>query len=141
MQCKSKKEEWNWHPQFPIENNPIFLWPFDFKKIIKWYIPMWLTFSETIFCLLIALIFWNFLQPTELAFKEIDFQLISFIYLRNIGLTFFIAGGLHFYLYYLKGQKNLHAFNYTVSSDPSSAAFLIALTLLTPSAKLTIHNC
>ena len=41
----------------------------------------------------------------------------------------------------LKGQKNLHAFNYTVSSDPSSAAFLIALTLLTPSAKLTIHNC
>ena len=41
----------------------------------------------------------------------------------------------------LKGQKNLHAFNYTVSSGPSSAAFLIALTLLTPSAKLTIHNC
>lgn len=41
----------------------------------------------------------------------------------------------------LKGQKNLHAFNYTVNSDPSSAAFLIALTLLTPSAKLTIHNC
>ena len=40
----------------------------------------------------------------------------------------------------LKGQKNLHAFNYTVGSDPSSAAFLIALTLLTPGAKLTIHN-
>ena len=107
MQDKSKKEEWNWHPQFPIENNPIFLWPFDFKKIIKWYIPIWLTFSETIFCLLIALIFWNFLQPTALAFKEINFQLILYIYLRNVGLTFFIAGGLHFYLYYLRGQENL----------------------------------
>jgi lathosterol oxidase len=107
MQNKLKKEEWNWHPQFPIENNPIFVWPFDFKKIIKWYIPMWLTFSETIFCLLIALIFWNFLQPTALAFKEINFQLILYIYLRNVGLTFFIAGGLHFYLYYLRGQENL----------------------------------
>ena len=32
----------------------------------------------------------------------------------------------------LEGQKNLNSFDYTVSSDPSSAAFLIALTLLTP---------
>ena len=29
----------------------------------------------------------------------------------------------------LVGQKNLKAFNYKVDSDPSSAAFLIALTL------------
>ncbi len=41
----------------------------------------------------------------------------------------------------LRGGKNLYAFNYIVSSDPSSAAFLVALTLLIPKAKLTIHNC
>ena len=40
----------------------------------------------------------------------------------------------------LKGQKNLYGFNYSVSSDPSSAAFIIALTLLTPKSKLVIHN-
>jgi len=40
----------------------------------------------------------------------------------------------------LKGQKNLYGFDYTISSDPSSAAFLIALTLLTPESKLVIHN-
>tara|TARA_Y100000590_G_scaffold232733_1_gene262156 strand:+ start:117 stop:1466 length:1350 start_codon:yes stop_codon:yes gene_type:complete len=40
----------------------------------------------------------------------------------------------------LKGKKNLKAFNYNISSDPSSAAFLIALTLLTPKSKLIIHN-
>ena len=40
----------------------------------------------------------------------------------------------------LKGQKNLYGFDYTVSSDPSSAAFLIALTLLTPGSKSIIHN-
>jgi len=40
----------------------------------------------------------------------------------------------------LKGQKNLFSFDYTVGSDPSSAAFLIALTLLTPGAKSIIHN-
>ena len=40
----------------------------------------------------------------------------------------------------LRGQKNLYSFDYKVSSDPSSAAFLIALTLLTPGSKLIIHN-
>jgi len=40
----------------------------------------------------------------------------------------------------LKGQKNLHAFNYTINSDPSSASFLIALTLLTPNSNLIIKN-
>jgi len=40
----------------------------------------------------------------------------------------------------LRGQKNLYGFDYTVSSDPSSAAFLIVLTLLTPGSKLVIHN-
>ena len=41
----------------------------------------------------------------------------------------------------LKGKKNLYAFDYTVSSDPSSAAFLITLALLTPGSRLTINNC
>ena len=40
----------------------------------------------------------------------------------------------------LKGQKNLHSFNYTISSDPSSASFLIALALLTPNSRLMIKN-
>jgi 3-phosphoshikimate 1-carboxyvinyltransferase len=40
----------------------------------------------------------------------------------------------------LKGQKDLHGFDYTVSADPSSSAFLIALALLIPCSKLVIHN-
>ena len=40
----------------------------------------------------------------------------------------------------LRGQKNLSAFNYTVSSDPSSASFFVALTLLTPNSKLIVKN-
>jgi len=40
----------------------------------------------------------------------------------------------------LRGKKNLYNFNYTVGSDASSAAFLIALTLLTPGSKLVINN-
>ena len=40
----------------------------------------------------------------------------------------------------LKGQKNLYSFNYTIFSDPSSAAFFIALAVLTPNSKLIIKD-
>jgi len=40
----------------------------------------------------------------------------------------------------LKGRENLNSFNYTVSSDPSSVAFIAALALLIPNSKIVIHN-
>ena len=40
----------------------------------------------------------------------------------------------------IRGQKNLYSFKYTVCSDPSSAAFLVALALLTPNSSLLIKN-
>ena len=40
----------------------------------------------------------------------------------------------------IRGQKNLYSFYYSVGSDPSSCAFLIVLTLLTPGSKSIIHN-
>jgi 3-phosphoshikimate 1-carboxyvinyltransferase len=41
----------------------------------------------------------------------------------------------------IKGQKNLRSFNnYTVGSDPSSAAFLIALCVMAKDSKLIIHK-
>lgn len=64
---------------------------------------------------------------TELFLKKIN---------ADIKVTKFKKGNL----ISLKGQKNLYGFDYVVSSDPSSAAFLIALTLLTPGSKLVIHN-
>jgi len=64
----------------------------------------------------------------------------SEILLKNISADIKVKKLKNKNLISLKGQKNLHSFNYTVSSDPSSAAFLIALTLLTPKSKLVIHN-
>ena len=62
------------------------------------------------------------------------------LFLKKIGADIKVKKLKKGNLISLKGQKDLHGFNYTVSSDPSSAAFLIALTLLTPKSKLVIHN-
>ena len=62
------------------------------------------------------------------------------LFLKKINADIKVKKLKKFNLISLRGQKNLYGFDYTVSSDPSSAAFLIALTLLTPGSKLVIHN-
>ena len=60
------------------------------------------------------------------------------IFLKKIGCDIKFKKTKKSNLIYLRGQKNLHSFNYSVKNDPSSAAFLICLSLLTPGSKLTL---
>jgi 3-phosphoshikimate 1-carboxyvinyltransferase len=62
------------------------------------------------------------------------------LFLKRIGANIKIKKLKKGNLITLSGQKNLYAFDYTISSDPSSMAFPIALTLLTPKSKLIVHN-
>ena len=64
----------------------------------------------------------------------------SEIFLKEINADIKIKKVKKMNLISLKGKKNLYNFNYCVGSDPSSAAFLIALALLTPGSKLIISN-
>ena len=102
---KLKKQEWNYNPKIPIENNPLFSFPFIPKKIIRWYVDMWAPFSETVFCLIVAIIYLLLLPPIEL-FKNLNFNSILIIYLFNITIMLVVAGGLHLYFYTLKKQDD-----------------------------------
>ena len=60
------------------------------------------------------------------------------IFLKKIGCDIKFKKTKKSNLIYLRGQKNLHSFVYSVGNDPSSAAFLCCLALLTPGSKLTL---
>jgi len=64
----------------------------------------------------------------------------SEIFLKEINADITIKKLKNKNLISLKGQKNLYGFKYSISSDPSSTSFLIALTLLTPGSQLLINN-
>lgn len=123
MEHKVNKQEWDWHPKIPINNNPLFSLPINLKKIIKWYKSMWLTFSETIFCFVIAMVSWFFLQPSLEFCKEIYFSWIIQMFLRNFGIIFVVAGGLHLYFYTLRKQKN--NFRYDSRDFTSGKRFIL----------------
>ena len=60
------------------------------------------------------------------------------IFLKKIGCDIKFKQTKKSNLIYLRGQKNLYSFNYSVKNDPSSSAYLICLSLLTPGSKLTL---
>ena len=99
------KREWNFNPKIPIKNNPLFSFPFLLKKIFKWYAEMWAPLSETVFCLIVAVIY-LFLLPPLFLFKELNFAAILKIYSLNLTIMFLVAGGLHLFFYTLKKQTN-----------------------------------
>ena len=62
------------------------------------------------------------------------------IFLKKIGANINVKKLKKGNLITLEGQKNLYGFKSNISSDPSSSAFFIALTLLTPGSNLLIKN-
>ena len=70
--------------------------------------------------------------------KEKSSRTHTEIFLKKIGCDIKFKKTKKSNLIYLRGQKNLYSFNYSVKSDPSSAAYLICLSLLTPGSKLTL---
>ena len=102
---KFEKKEWNWHPKVPLENNPLFKFPFIFKEIFKWYADMWAPLSESVFALVLSIIYF-LLLPTLDSFYNFNIKSIFIIYFYNLIIMLFVAGGLHLYFYSYRKQNN-----------------------------------
>lgn len=101
---QTTKSEWQHSPELPIENGPLFTWPPNPMKIIKWYLSVWVALTERMFIVGIAFFCWFFLQPALERCVTFEFGWMFEIYARNLGLTVLLAGGLHLYFYTFQKQ-------------------------------------
>ena len=104
---RSIRSDWNWHPELPILNSPLFVWPLRPVAILRWFAKSWFALSMTIATLCTALVVWMFLQPPLEQSVSFEFDWIAQMYLRNLGIMILIAGSLHLYFHKFKkqGQK------------------------------------
>ena len=101
----SIRHEWNWHPDFPIGNNPLFDLPWNMSSIWAYHRDTWLKLSEVSFFLILAIATHYLLQPFMIvAGDKGNTQWVLALYVVNMGLDCFVAGGLHWFLYMRKGQ-------------------------------------
>jgi sterol desaturase/sphingolipid hydroxylase (fatty acid hydroxylase superfamily) len=98
---RDKKGEWR--PPYPCSYAPLFTWPLQLGRILKWVFsyPGYIWPIHLIFVIL-ALITWGVLQPDLARCTDLKAGWIGLMFLRNMGLIWLVYGGLHLSLYTLK---------------------------------------
>lgn len=105
MASSSSSREWNYHPDFPIDNNPLFAWPPRPLDTLKYYRDSWLTLSEGTLFLAMAWVAITYMSPALATTASLDWAWAGGIYLRNLMTLVVVAGGLHYYFYRRRAQQ------------------------------------
>lgn len=74
--------------------------------MFRWMLRQWLVVTERSILVLISLCSWFFLQPPLEVTANLSLEWIGLLYLRNLLLMIAVAGGLHFYFYTRKKQRD-----------------------------------
>ena len=102
---------WNWLPDEPVENSPLFSWPPKPRRIAAWVTGSYLTLSIRTFVLAIALISWLLLTPSPEVAKVLEPDWVLGLFGRNLAMMLIVAGGLHLYFYTLRKQGEKRKFD------------------------------
>ncbi len=96
--------EWNYHPDLPLKDPSIFSWPPSPGFLARWFARNWLTLSERVMIVILAVAAFYLLYPSLETAQTFAIGWIVQTWAVNMGLMIAIAGGLHWYFYMLKGQ-------------------------------------
>lgn len=70
----------------------------------RWVSQRWFALAENLLVLLIAVISWQVFRPSQLLLRQLSWDWVLELYLRNLLLMTLVAGGLHLYFYVIKRQ-------------------------------------
>lgn len=101
---------WNWHPELPLENSPLFSWPPNPRNVARWFARSWLKLSMTVIILAFSIFVWAILQPPSETFQTFKPGWVGQIVLRNAIILTVLAGGAHFFLHTRKKQGETHQY-------------------------------
>lgn len=95
---------WNYHPDLPLKDPSVFAKDGGPRHILGWVVRNWISLSERMILLMMAVFAWYVLYPSPEAAQSFALGWIAQTYLVNLGFMLVIAGGLHWYFYMKKGQ-------------------------------------
>lgn len=99
---------WNHLPQIPLQVSPVFQWPPNPLKIMKWFWNSWFLITEKLIILALTFASFYWFSPSVDAARSLDIDWILLIYIRNFLLALTIGGLLHLWFYTFSAQgKNL----------------------------------
>lgn len=107
-----KSREWNYHPDLPLANPSIFRWPPDPGFLARWVLRNWLTLSERVLMVGLAVLCWWAFYPALEASRSFAVGWVLQVWVVNLVLVIAVAGGLHWYFYSRRGQGKALKFDH-----------------------------
>ena len=107
-----QNREWNYHPDLPLPDKSIFSWPPSAGFLIRWLGRNWLSLSERMMLLLIAVAAWALLYPSLEAAQTWRIGWVAQTFVVNLALMAGLTGLLHWYFYMRKGQGKTLKFDH-----------------------------
>ncbi|MEM6890068.1 MAG: sterol desaturase family protein [Pseudomonadota bacterium] len=107
---------WNFRPETPLAENPLFLWPPRPLEILRWYAAFWFEISTTTLCLVIALLAYLLILPPLAEMQVLAWGWVLKVWVANFVPQVICAGSLHYWLIMRKGQGD------TTKYDPRDQA-------------------
>ena len=94
-----RREIWNHHPAFPIQDSALFAWPPRPKAALWWLTKRWIQITSGTLFLATAVIVWTWFQPSDTVMQHLAPGWVLTIWLRNLILITLYAGGLHLWMF------------------------------------------
>ena len=116
------KQEWNYHPELPIDNNPLFSWPVRWRDALIYYRDGWLNLSEATLFIALAVAVWHWISPNLAAAARWDWAWVGSVWVRNFVILSVVAGGIHYYFF--ARRKQGMALKYTDAFMSKGSRFL-----------------
>ena len=107
-----QNKNWNYHPDLPLQDPSPFSHMNQPRFLLRWVVRNWLSLSERILILLVAIGAYYFAYPALETVQHFAFGWVVQIWAVNMGLMLWIAGGLHWYFYMRKGQGSQLKFDH-----------------------------
>ena len=96
--------EWHYAPDLPIGNNPLFEFPWRADRIISYHRDYWLSLSEAVIFMALALGGWGLLRGPLGDMSVFAADWIGIVYALNFAMVLLFAGGFHLFFYTLRRQ-------------------------------------
>ncbi|MAV01365.1 MAG: desaturase, partial [Rhodobacteraceae bacterium] len=108
---ENQSKEWNYHPNLPLADSSPFTHLTEPMFLLNWIYKNWLSLSERILMVAVAIVLWFFVYPSLEETKDFHFSWIFEIYFINLTMMILVAGSLHYFFYIRKSQGNTLKFD------------------------------
>ena len=118
----TRNKRGDWTPIEPLANAPLFVFPPQPVKFLKW-LPHYF-FPWNVMIMAIVSVFWLWLTPSMESLKTLAPGWIAYLLVRNMIAVFLLYGALELRRYRKRRQGNLFKYNARFPSDSRSDVFM-----------------